>query len=99
MELGTNLTDRLSRRGFLKIGTTGLVLAAGLRPRPSRAAVFSPAPAPFTLGIASGDPTEQSVVLWTRLANSPLDGGGMPPVPIQVHWEVATDPDMNHVVR
>ena len=30
---------------------------------------------PFTLGIASGDPTPNSVVLWTRLAPEPLIAG------------------------
>jgi len=34
---------------------------------------------PFTLGVASGDPTLTGVVLWTRLAPQPLDpDGGMP---------------------
>ena len=34
---------------------------------------------PFTLGVASGDPTDDAVVLWTRLAPDPLaPGGGMP---------------------
>jgi alkaline phosphatase D len=30
---------------------------------------------PFTLGVASGDPMPDGVVLWTRLAPSPLNGG------------------------
>jgi alkaline phosphatase D len=49
---------------------------------------------PFTLGVASGDPREDSVVLWTRLAPEPLaaDGlGGMPDQPVDLIWEVATD--------
>ncbi len=33
---------------------------------------------PFSLGVASGDPLPDSVVLWTRLAPDPLNGGGMP---------------------
>ena len=34
---------------------------------------------PFTLGVASGDPRPDGVVLWTRLAPEPLEpGGGMP---------------------
>ena len=34
---------------------------------------------PFTLGVASGYPTPNDVVLWTRLAPSPMaPGGGMP---------------------
>ena len=32
---------------------------------------------PFTLGVASGDPIADSVVIWTRLAPDPLKGGGL----------------------
>lgn len=32
---------------------------------------------PFTLGVGSGDPTDTAVVLWTRLAPDPTNGGGM----------------------
>ncbi|MDI3411947.1 PhoD-like phosphatase N-terminal domain-containing protein [Bacillus sonorensis] len=30
---------------------------------------------PFTLGVSSGEPLPDSVVLWTRLAPEPLNGG------------------------
>jgi alkaline phosphatase D len=46
---------------------------------------------PFSLGVASGDPLPDGVVLWTRLAPDPLEGGGMPMVNIEVGWEVARD--------
>ncbi|GAB3221468.1 alkaline phosphatase PhoD [Glycomyces halotolerans] len=49
---------------------------------------------PFTLGVASGDPTPDGAVLWTRLAPEPLaeDGmGGMPNRAFDVKWEVAGD--------
>jgi len=47
---------------------------------------------PFTLGVASGEPLPDGVVLWTRLAPDPqAPGGGMPPEPIPVRWEVARD--------
>jgi alkaline phosphatase D len=49
---------------------------------------------PFTLGVASGDPEPDGVVLWTRLAVNPLaeDGmGGMPDGSFDVKWEVAKD--------
>ena len=49
---------------------------------------------PFTLGVASGEPAPDGVVIWTRLAPYPLaeDGrGGMPDRPVDVDWEVATD--------
>jgi alkaline phosphatase D len=46
---------------------------------------------PFTLGVASGCPRENSVILWTRLAPRPLEEGGMPDSPVDVEWQVAED--------
>ena len=46
---------------------------------------------PFTLGVASGDPTSDTVVLWTRLAPDPLAGGGMPDGDVEVTWELSRD--------
>jgi alkaline phosphatase D len=46
---------------------------------------------PFPLGVASGEPLPDGVVLWTRLAPEPLDGGGMPMANVEVAWEVARD--------
>ncbi|TDD44545.1 alkaline phosphatase [Nonomuraea terrae] len=57
---------------------------------------------PFTLGVSSGDPRPDGIVLWTRLATEPLadDGsGGMPPEPVPVRWEIAEDDRMRRVVR
>ncbi len=48
---------------------------------------------PFTLGVASGDPDAESVVLWTRLAPLPLEGGGMPADDVPVAWEVSDTHD------
>lgn len=53
---------------------------------------------PFTLGVASGDPTPDGIVLWTRLALDPLHGGGMPNEPIPVRWEIADDEAMKNIV-
>jgi alkaline phosphatase D len=89
-----------TRRGFL----AGSLAAAGacvLPPRLLRAAEdFRFSKNPFTLGIASGYPTPDSMVLWTRLALSPLEpGGGMPPEVLPVEWEIATDERMKSVVQ
>jgi len=54
---------------------------------------------PFTLGIASGDPTPTGVVLWTRLALDPVNGGGMDPAPVPVNWEIASDDRMRQIVK
>ncbi|MEV1293606.1 alkaline phosphatase D family protein [Pseudonocardia sp. NPDC049635] len=56
---------------------------------------------PFTLGLASGDPAPDGVVLWTRLAPRPgaEDGlGGMAGRPAVVDWEIAEDERFTRVV-
>ena len=90
------------RRRFLRqLGLAGgLALAPGLiRPLRAEWGDVPPSSSLFTLGVASGDPTDQSVMLWTRLAPDPLNGGGMPPVPVDVTWHVAADPAMHHMIR
>ena len=52
---------------------------------------------PFTLGIASGDPDATSVVLWTRLAPDPMNGGGMPADDVAVLWEVSATDDFAEI--
>lgn len=54
---------------------------------------------PFRLGVASGDPLPDGVVLWTRLAPRPLEGGGMPAEDVRVRWQVAADEGMTRIVR
>ncbi len=54
---------------------------------------------PFTLGVASGEPRPDGVVLWTRLAPEPLTGGGMPDRTFPVRWEVAHDERFRRIVR
>ena len=88
---GSRPLSAVTRREFL---VTSAIGGAGLlQPSPSLAALL-PSQYPFTLGVASGDPTPAGVVLWTRLAPTPLNGGGMPAVPVLVRWEVAHDPQM-----
>src|SRR5206468_6153242 len=53
---------------------------------------------PFQLGVASGDPSPDGFVIWTRLAPQPLEGGGMPQDSIEVAWHVAEDEALSHVV-
>ncbi|MDH3661368.1 MAG: alkaline phosphatase D family protein, partial [Alphaproteobacteria bacterium] len=52
---------------------------------------------PFKLGVASGDPAADGVVIWTRLAPDPLEGGGMVSVPVEVGFEVAHDPGFKKI--
>jgi alkaline phosphatase D len=55
---------------------------------------------PFGLGVASGEPAADGMVLWTRLAPRPLQpDGGMGRAPVEVRWQVADDPELRRVVR
>ena len=61
---------------------------------PTTTAVPVVASDPFTLGVASGDPLADSVILWTRLhTDEPLPGED-----IDVMWEVAGDAEFTEVV-
>ena len=77
---GKSTTSRPSRRQVLLGGAalTAITTASVLGSHPTaRAAGTRGAGAPlrgdvFTLGVASGEPDQHSVVLWTRLAPTPL---------------------------
>jgi alkaline phosphatase D len=90
----------LSRRGLLRGATAAAALAA-IMPAASRRSVANPVfhAYPFSLGVASGDPLPDGVVLWTRLAPDPLGGGGMPRMAVELRWEVAEDERFARVVR
>ncbi len=55
---------------------------------------------PFSLGVASGDPWPDGIVIWTRLVRDALaPDGGMGASPIEITWEVARDERMGDIVR
>ncbi len=54
---------------------------------------------PFTLGVASGYPQPDGIVLWTRLAPDALNGGGMPDATMEVTWEIADSELFTNVLR
>lgn len=97
----------LSRRRFLALGgaagAVGVGVTLGRRAGAQVSTLVSPTPTtdPFTLGVASGDPLADGVVLWTRLVPKPdtLEDTGMDQRPHEVSWQVATDPDMTMVER
>jgi alkaline phosphatase D len=95
-------TGGLSRRDLL-VGAGVLAGASVLPALPAQAAApvaDTSSAAPFTLGVASGDPLPDAVVIWTRLALVPTaPDGGMPATPVDVQWEVARDAAFRKVVR
>lgn len=85
------LPSSCRRRAVLRMAA-GLAVSAILAPVTSRAWAqprFNSYP--FALGVASGAPRPDGVVLWTRLAPAPLTGGGMPPENFELGWELASD--------
>jgi len=107
------MSDRISRRHVIALaGGTALAAAAGIAdPAPTAIATTSatttgrrPSTTPlrsglFSLGVASGDPSPNGAVLWTRLAPKPLAGGGMPAQDVPVQWQVAEDPTFRRPIR
>src|SRR5512140_1977107 len=85
----------IDRRRLLQLaaaGAGGLWLPRAARSQPRLAAN------PFGLGVASGSPRHDSVVLWTRLmgpASAPWAGAA----PVTVRWEVAHDERFGKIAR
>ncbi|MFK0118389.1 alkaline phosphatase D family protein [Streptomyces sp. NPDC090994] len=96
---GSPSTDR---RRFLAGGAALLGAAAThqlWQPATAQAAETPLSGDVFSLGVASGDPLPDGVVLWTRLAPDPLAGGGMPARNVSVQWQVSSDAKFREVVR
>lgn len=93
----------VDRRTFL-LGATaaglGFTRLAGATPAASPVNAIDDPSQLFTLGVASGDPLPDGVVLWTRLAPEPYErDGGMGADPVEVTWEVASDEQMTQIVQ
>ena len=90
----------LNRRKFIRLSAS---LAAAVAWSSTSAQSVSKNPRlsayPFTLGVASGEPSPDGFVIWTRLAPEPLIGGGMPKEPVEVSWQVAEDEGFSRVVQ
>ena len=87
----------ISRRSLLTAAATAFLIGG------ARQSLAASGPV-FTLGVAAGNPTPSTVVLWTRLAPEPLSPdprqpGGMPSESVPARWEVASDPGMQRIVK
>lgn len=79
---------QLNRRRFLAVSAV-MLGSLSVRGRPLLAA----APAHFTHGVASGDPLQDRVILWTRV----LPGSGQAES-LSVEWQVANDQRFSNIV-
>ena len=98
---------RLRRREFLRVGG-GAVASLVAAPAVLRFGGILRAPRlgadPFSLGVASGAPSPEGFVLWTRLAPEPLSPdpaapGGMTGGDVSVGYEIASDDAFAKIVR
>jgi alkaline phosphatase D len=101
MAISGDCDRRISRRTLLRTGGTlalGATLGGALAPRAKGGPPF--VGDPFSLGIASGDPTPDGIVLWTRLAPDPTAAdGGVPAETYGVRYEVARDEAFSRIIR
>lgn len=76
------------RRSVLKLLASGLLLALlGIRGN----AATNERPSPFRHGVASGDPLDDRVIIWTRVSVEGLRRA-------EVRWQVASDAAMQRIV-
>ena len=95
------------RRLLANLGRQAAALALGSLfglpgDRIARAAGTTPAftTYPFTLGVASGMPRPDSVLLWTRLAPEPYAAnGGVEAAAVDLRWELAEDEGFSRGLR
>ena len=89
--------DTPSRRQLLQLASAGAVVLA--LPNNAWCKVRFTGN-PFPLGVASGSPTHDSVVLWTRLLQTGLlEGSTLGSEPIAVRWEIAHDAQFTRIAR
>jgi alkaline phosphatase D len=79
---------RIDRRTALGLLGAGAASSAAAKPIPGQPVKEPPK---FDWGVASGDPLQDRVILWTRYAGGADKAGG------RVRWEVADDPAFQSV--
>nr|WP_193432821.1 alkaline phosphatase D family protein [Microbulbifer mangrovi] len=88
--------NHFTRRNFFKaaLAATGSVVVSTPLQAMSRPQL--PSEVTFNHGIASGDPLQDAVILWTRATPA---AGMAPSGPTRVTWELAADKQFNTVLR
>ena len=82
------MTQKITRRGILGALTATTAAACSPTSPTSFSAKSQSASGAFAHGIASGDPTAEAIILWTRITpDDPMAG------PVEVLWEMAETED------
>jgi alkaline phosphatase D len=78
---------RLTRRGALGLGAAGLAAACATTESSAYQGKIA-----FKHGVASGDPTQNKVIIWTRV--TPETAG-----PVPVRWTISRDPSFKTIAK
>jgi alkaline phosphatase D len=93
------MADFMMNRRTLLQSSAWLILAYPMR----RVSAFQATPQfvcdPFSAGVASGDPTSHSIVLWTRLVPDANRTQEWQRESVAVEWQISSDESMSHIVR
>ncbi|MFV8784037.1 alkaline phosphatase D family protein [Microbulbifer sp. SA54] len=87
---------QFSRRHFIKAALAASGGIAVSTPLQAMTRPQLPSEVAFAHGVASGDPLQDAVILWTRATPA---AGIQPSGPTRVTWELASDPEFNKIVR
>jgi len=86
---------KITRREFSRLAAGAGSLA--LIPFRESTAQLRFASQPFQLGVASGDPSVDGFVIWTRLAPEPFDLAYLGQTEFEVAWEVSEDAGFSRI--
>ena len=91
------MRDVVSRRSLLKSALGAAAGAFLFAPPASVVAQTRWSAYPFQLGVASGDPSVDGFVIWTRLAPDPYDATLLGRVAYEVVFEIAEDREFKEI--
>ncbi len=91
------MSRHISRREFNRLAAAASTLA--IIPFGGAGAQMRFPNNPFQLGVASGDPSADGFVIWTRLAPEPFDTAYLGRTIFEVAWEVAEDAAFARIAR
>ena len=92
---------RGTRRDLLRVGgsVAGLLALASVPACRADSRLRTIGSYPFKLGVASGDPEPDLVVLWTRIDREALESIGAHETSVAIDYELARDDNFREIVR
>lgn len=87
----TSMNKKITRRQVLKLASAAILIPVGCTQLTNNKENFSTANNHFIHGVASGDPDQSSVVIWTRISHMES--------PSIVSWQMATDASFDEIIK